>query len=113
MKTPAPKRRRWATATGTRCTRSCASWRYDLLAGAEVHGTTLGIIGMGRIGQAIARRAVWGFGMQVLYHNRQPLDTATEAACRARYVGKEELLRNADHVMLVCVELRRTRSGVI
>lgn len=76
-------------------------WRYDLLAGAEVHGTTLGIIGMGRIGQAIARRAVWGFGMQVLYHNRQPLDTATEAACRARYVGKEELLRNADHVMLV------------
>ena len=76
-------------------------WRYDLLAGAEVHGSTLGIIGMGRIGQAIARRAAWGFGMRVLYHNRLPLDAATESACRASYVGKEELLRTADHVMLV------------
>lgn len=76
-------------------------WRYDLLAGAEVHGTTLGVIGMGRIGQAIARRAALGFGMQVLYHNRRPLDTATETAFRARFVSKEALLRTADHVVLV------------
>ena len=76
-------------------------WRYDLLAGAEVHGTRLGIIGMGRIGQAIARRAAHGFGMEVVYHNRSRLEPALEAACRARYVGKEELLRTADHVMLV------------
>lgn len=75
-------------------------WRYDLFAGAEVHGSTLGIIGMGRIGQAIARRAAWGFGMQVLYHNRNPLGSDTEAACRATYAGKEALLRTADHVLL-------------
>lgn len=76
-------------------------WRYDLLAGAEVHGTRIGILGMGRIGQAIARRAAHGFGMEVVYHNRSRLDTAQEAECKARYVGKEELLRTADHVMLV------------
>lgn len=56
---------------------------------------------MGRIGQGIARRAAHGFGMQVLYHNRSRLPAEQEAECRARYVGKEELLRTADHVMLV------------
>ncbi len=76
-------------------------WSYDLFAGAEVHGTTLGIVGMGRIGQAIARRAALGFGMRVIYHNRSRLDAATEASFNARYVGKEELLKTADHVMLV------------
>jgi gluconate 2-dehydrogenase len=76
-------------------------WSYDLFAGAEVHGTTLGIVGMGRIGQAIARRAALGFGMQVIYHNRSRLDAATEASFNARYVGKQELLKTADHVMLV------------
>ena len=76
-------------------------WSYDMFAGAEVHGTMLGIVGMGRIGQAIARRAALGFGMQVVYHNRSRLDAATEASFNARYVGKEELLKNSDHVMLV------------
>ena len=76
-------------------------WSYDMFAGAEVHGSTLGILGMGRIGQAIARRAVHGFGMEVIYHNRSRLDAATEAAFRARYVSKPALLQNADHVMLV------------
>ena len=76
------------------------SWRYDLFAGAEVHGSTLGIIGMGRIGQGIARRAALGFGMDVIYHNRSPLDPAIEAQCQVRYVGKEALLRTADHVLL-------------
>ncbi len=76
-------------------------WSYDMFSGAEVHGTTLGIVGMGRIGQAIARRAALGFGMQVIYHNRSRLDAATEASFHARYVGKEELLQTADHVMLV------------
>jgi gluconate 2-dehydrogenase len=76
-------------------------WRYDLFAGAEVHGTTLGILGMGRIGQAIARRAAHGFGMRVIYHNRSRLDADTESACRATWVSKEELLRTADHLMLV------------
>lgn len=76
-------------------------WRYDLFTGAEVHGTTLGIIGMGRIGQGIARRGALGFGMRVIYYNRSPLDAATEADCRATYVGKNELLKTADHVVLV------------
>ena len=76
-------------------------WSYDMFSGAEVHGSTLGIIGMGRIGQGIARRGALGFGMQVVYHNRSRLDAATEAECRATYVGKEELLRTADHVVLV------------
>lgn len=76
-------------------------WSYDMFSGAEVHGSTLGIIGMGRIGQAIARRAAHGFGMQVLYHNRSRLDAATEQSLSARYVDKTTLLHNADHVMLV------------
>ena len=77
------------------------TWRYDMFASSEVHGTTLGIIGMGRIGQAIARRGALGFGMTVIYHNRSRLDAATESACKARYVSKETLLKTADHVMLV------------
>jgi len=76
-------------------------WSYDLFAGQEVHGSTLGILGMGRIGQGIARRGAHGFGMRVIYHNRSRLDPATEAACRATYVGKSELLRQADHLVLV------------
>jgi gluconate 2-dehydrogenase len=76
-------------------------WSYDMFSGAEVHGSTLGIMGMGRIGQAIARRAAFGFGMQVIYHNRSRLDVGIEEACKARYVGKQELLQSADHVMLV------------
>lgn len=76
-------------------------WRYDSFLGADVHGATLGIIGMGRIGQAIARRSL-GFDMQVLYHNRSRLSPELEArANHARYVSKEELLQQADHVILV------------
>ena len=76
-------------------------WRYDMFAGAEVHGSTLGIIGMGRIGQGIAKRGAHGFGMKVIYHNRSRLSPALEAECQARYVGKDELLATADHVVLV------------
>jgi gluconate 2-dehydrogenase len=76
-------------------------WSYDMFAGAEVHGTTLGILGMGRIGQGIARRGAHGFGMKVIYHNRSRLSPEREAECEARYVDKEELLRTADHLVLV------------
>src|SRR5690606_32753332 len=76
-------------------------WSLDLFAGAEVHGSTLGILGMGRIGQGIARRGAHGFGMKVVYHNRSRLDAATEAACGASYVGMDELLAQADHLVLV------------
>lgn len=77
------------------------SWRFDMFAGSEVHGSTLGIIGMGKIGQAIAKRGAYGFGMHIIYNNRSRLDSATEAACKASYVSKTELLQTADHVMLV------------
>ena len=76
-------------------------WSYDMFAGSDIHGTTLGILGMGRIGQGIARRGAHGFGMKVIYHNRSRLDAALEAECKASYVSKEELLKTADHVMLV------------
>ncbi|MCY1528990.1 Glyoxylate/hydroxypyruvate reductase B [compost metagenome] len=76
-------------------------WSYDMFAGSDIHGSTLGIIGMGRIGQGIAKRGAHGFGMNVIYHNRSRLDAALEAECKARYVGKEELLKTADHVVLV------------
>jgi gluconate 2-dehydrogenase len=76
-------------------------WAYDMFAGSDVNGATLGILGMGRIGQAIARRGALGFGMPVIYHNRSRLPAETEAALGARYVGKPELLAQADHLVLV------------
>ncbi|SFM53621.1 D-glycerate dehydrogenase [Variovorax sp. OV329] len=76
-------------------------WRYDMFAGSDVHGSTLGIIGMGRIGQGIAKRGAHGFGMKVVYHNRSRLDAKLEVECKASYVSKEELLKTADHVVLV------------
>lgn len=76
-------------------------WSYDFFAGAEVHGSTLGILGMGRIGQAIARRGALGFGMSVLYHNRRRLAADIEAPLRARWLPKTELLRQADHLVIV------------
>ncbi|MCW2311405.1 2-hydroxyacid dehydrogenase [Rhodoferax antarcticus] len=80
---------------------SWSRWRYDMFAGPDVHGSTLGILGMGRIGQGIAKRGAHGFGMKVVYHNRSQLDAASEAACGARYVSKPELLKTCDHLVLV------------
>ncbi len=76
-------------------------WSFDMFAGSDIHGATLGILGMGRIGQGIAKRGAHGFGMKVIYHNRSRLDAATEAACKATLVSKEELLKTADHLVLV------------
>jgi gluconate 2-dehydrogenase len=76
-------------------------WAYDMFIGPDVHGATLGILGMGRIGQAIARRGALGFGMQVIYHNRSRLPAGQEAPIGARYVDKATLLREADHLVLV------------
>jgi gluconate 2-dehydrogenase len=67
--------------------------------GTEVHGKTIGIIGMGRIGQAIARRAP-GFRINVLYYNRHRLDASIEEECRATYKTKNELLGSSDFVIL-------------
>ena len=76
-------------------------WHYDQLVGSDVHGATLGILGMGRIGQAIARRGALGFGMPVIYHNRSRLAPEIEATLNARYVDKATLLRESDHLVLV------------
>ena len=67
----------------------------------SLYGKTLGIIGMGRIGQALARRAV-ASGMRVVYHNRRPLsdEAMKQLGYEARYVSKEELLMEADFVSL-------------
>ena len=76
-------------------------WAYDMYTGSDVHGATLGILGMGRIGQAIARRGALGFGMKVIYHNRSRLPVETESQLGARYVSKADLLAQADHLVLV------------
>ncbi len=76
-------------------------WSIDMMVGPDIHGATLGILGMGRIGQAIARRGALGFGMKVIYHNRSRLDPALEQACGASYVSKDELLALSDHLVLV------------
>ncbi|KVD44316.1 D-glycerate dehydrogenase [Burkholderia sp. MSMB1459WGS] len=75
-------------------------WAYDGFLGADIYGSTLGVIGMGRIGQALARRAR-GFGMQVIYHNRSRVAPEIEAELDAEYVSKDALLARADHVVLV------------
>ncbi len=77
-----------------------SKWSVDMFTGSDVHGSTLGVLGMGRIGQAIARRGALGFGMKVIYHNRSRLAPALEAACGASYVDKSALLRQADHLVL-------------
>lgn len=76
-------------------------WSYDMFAGVDVHGSTLGILGMGRIGQAIARRGHLGFGMSVIYHNRNRLAPELEAPLGARWVEKDALLQQADHLVIV------------
>ena len=66
----------------------------------SLYGKTLGIIGMGRIGQSLARRAI-AAGMTVIYHNRRPIaNSQSPIADQARYVSKEELLQTADFVSL-------------
>ncbi|WP_313241790.1 D-glycerate dehydrogenase [Stenotrophomonas sp.] len=76
-------------------------WSFRTMLGADIHGSTLGILGMGRIGQSIARRGALGFGMRVLYHNRSRLPEATEAEVGATYVDLDTLLAQADHLVLV------------
>ena len=74
-------------------------WKWDLLWGADVHGKTLGVVGFGRIGRAVARRAL-GFGMRVLYHDAVRADAAVERELRATATSLETLLREADFVTL-------------
>ncbi len=87
-------------------------WSWDLLTGSDIHGATLGILGMGRIGQAIARRGHLGFGMKVIYHNRSRLPEADEAPIGARWVDKATLMRESDHLVLVVPYTPASRHSV-
>ena len=73
---------------------------FDTPLAMDIHHSTLGIMGMGRIGQAIAKRAA-GFSMNVMYHNRSRLSADLEEACGAHYVDRDTLLKEADHIILV------------
>jgi gluconate 2-dehydrogenase len=74
-----------------------------------VHGKTLGVVGYGRIGQAVARRAALGFGMPVLYHGPRPVDVP-ELAGRARHVPLHRLLAESDVVALTLPLTDETRG---
>ena len=78
------------------------NWRYDAFLGMDVHGSTLGILGMGRIGAAIARRAT-GFGMRVIYHNRSAPAAwpCRPAPDQPAWVDKATLLGESDHLILM------------
>ena len=73
---------------------------YDTPLSMDIHHSTLGIMGMGRIGQAIARRAR-GFNMNVKYYNRSRLSADLEKECGATYVDRDTLLKESDHIILV------------
>jgi glyoxylate reductase len=88
--------------------------RYDpgYILGREVHDKTLGIIGMGRIGRHVARRAI-GFDMTVLYHNRRRReDVERDLAPSVHFAEKDELLKRSDYVVL-CVPLTDQTRGLI
>jgi gluconate 2-dehydrogenase len=83
--------------------------------GTDVHGKTLGILGFGRIGQAVARRAALGFGMPVLYHSRRPVDLAAQAPelqGRATHTPLDELLSRSD-IVLAMLPLTDATRGMI
>lgn len=75
------------------------AWKNDLFLGNDVHHATLGIVGLGRIGQAVARRGR-GFDMKIVYHNRKPVADEIARPLGAQYLPLDELLRTADVVCL-------------
>ena len=83
-------------------------WKYMLLLGGDIHGKTLGIVGFGRIGRAMARRAQ-GFGMRILYQDAVAADAATERELRASRTDVATLLRESDFVTLHTPLLPETR----
>jgi len=87
------------------------TWSFELMLGRDIHASTLGILGMGRIGQAIARRAR-GFGMRVLYHNRSRLPPEVERECAATFVARNELFAHSDHLVLVLPYSPQTHHAI-
>jgi glyoxylate reductase len=84
------------------------TWKWDLLWGADIHGKTLGVVGFGRIGRAVARRGL-GFGMRVLYHDTVRADAAAERELNATAVDLPTLLRESDFVSLHTLLTPETR----
>lgn len=84
---------------------------FHIMLGGDIYGKTLGVFGMGRIGQAIARRAA-GFRMPVIYHNRSRVAADIEEACEARYVDRDTLLREADFIVLAVPLSAETRHMI-
>ncbi|HSW20895.1 MAG TPA: D-glycerate dehydrogenase [Ramlibacter sp.] len=85
------------------------------LFGHDVHGKTLGLLGFGRIGQAVARRAALGFGMPVLYHARRPVDLAAQAPAlmgKASHTSLDDLLARSDFVVAM-LPLSDSTRGMI
>src|SRR5207247_2105512 len=74
-------------------------WRIDLMLGRDVHHATVGLIGLGRIGQAMARRC-HGFDMRILYYQRHRLAASEENALHVTYVDQPQLLAQSDFVSL-------------
>ncbi len=100
-------------AEGDRLVRSggWTGWAPLQLLGVDVHGATLGIVGMGRIGQAVARRAA-GFDMKVLYADATPIDAALENQLKASYASLEQLLRESDFISLHVPLTDKTRHMI-
>ncbi|HEY7586560.1 MAG TPA: D-glycerate dehydrogenase [Candidatus Deferrimicrobiaceae bacterium] len=88
-----------------------AGWDPWGFLGVPVYGATLGIVGMGKIGSAVAVRAA-GFGMRILYCNRNRLPSGKESVLRAEYRGLDELLAESDFIIL-CVPLTAETRGMI
>ncbi len=84
------------------------TWALMGLTGQDVYGATLGIVGLGRIGSAIARRAR-GFAMRLLYHSRKRVEEALEKELGARYVSLDDLLRQSDFVIISAALTPETR----
>lgn len=74
-------------------------WEPELMLGSDIFGKTLGVIGAGRIGQAVMKRAI-GFGMRVIYYSKSRLPLDIESNLNASYVSLEKLLKEADFVSL-------------
>ena len=72
-------------------------WTIDLMIGRDIHHRTLGVLGMGRIGQAVARRGL-GFSMRVLYHNRTRLPPELERELNVELVTMDRLLAESDFI---------------
>ena len=86
-------------------------WQWDLLWGHDIHGKTLGVVGFGRIGRAVARRAR-GFGMRVLYHDTVRAEAAAERELNATYTEPDVLFRESDFVTLHTLLIPETRHLV-